>query len=152
MKSKVWTIVTMATLLFFSGAVAGFFFDRMLLPDFRHGPPGPPSREMVKGMMNERVSERLSLSEEQQEQISSSLDLWYDEMEALHRIHAPEYLAVFNKLFDRIDKILAANQKNEMTRFRKEFVEEHVRYGHMPPPPPPHDKGGDVKPVSNRPY
>ena len=150
MKNRVWTIVIMSALLFFSGAVAGFFFDRMLPPVFRHGfPDGPPSRERVKGMMNERVAERLKLSEEQQQQISSSLDLWYDEMEALHRIHAPEYLAVFNKLFDRIDKILAANQKSEMKRFRQEFVEEHVR--HMPPPPPPSGKGDDVKTENGRP-
>lgn len=140
MKKNVWFSIGLTTVVFFSGAAAGFFAGRLLpAPDNRRPRPPARSREQMKVMFERHICKRLNLTDEQLKTARPLLDNWFREMEKLRLLHAPQYAAAFNKFYAGIGPLLSAEQKLTLDKIRFKFTRQ------QPPPPPFPDKHPDEK-------
>ncbi|MFA6717409.1 MAG: hypothetical protein WCS27_18655 [Victivallaceae bacterium] len=144
-KSRIALLIAVA---FLSGGAIGFFAGQHIPPYFRLGRPGPPpSPEKIKNMLRHRFFERLRLSGEQRSKAIPAIDKWYEEMEKLRQLHAPDYQAVFSKFFDSLRPILTDKQNQELEKMRKEIKMQ--RFHHERPGGGPPDKNHFRKPPEN---
>ncbi len=147
-KKNIWLTCILAAVLFFSGVVAGYFGGMLLGPRGPrrfHGPP--PGKRSFKEMIMNGMFGRLELSDKQKQEVSPAVDEWLVEMDNLHKKHQPQYLAVFNELFDKVSQVLTPEQKTELEKIREKVKKRHFfrkrrkfhkpEKGEMPPPPPP---------------
>lgn len=144
--NNIWMITLCAGVLFFSGAIAGFFVSHLVPPPppwhNRSGqPPPPPSPEKIKEMVSNRTIDRLKLTPEQRQQAMPAVDRLVERMEKLRQGHSPEYLEVFMEFFDRLDAVLTRAQRPELAKLRMEIIEQHNNKGKNQPERPP--RGGD---------
>lgn len=123
-------VALLIALAFFSGGAVGFFAGQYIPPCFCSGKPGPPpSPDKIKNMLKHRFFDRLRLSEEQCRKAVPAIDRWYEQMEILRRVHAPDYQAVFTEFFDSLKPILTPEQNQELEKMRSEIRTQHFRHG-----------------------
>ncbi|MDD5599182.1 MAG: hypothetical protein PHV82_14645 [Victivallaceae bacterium] len=144
-RSRIALLIAVA---FLSGGAVGFFAGQHIPPYFRLGRPGPPpSPDKIKNMLQHRVFDRLGLSGEQRRKAMPALDKWFEGMEKLRRLHAPDYQAVFSEFFDSLKPILSATQNQELEKMREELKMQH--FHHEKPGGGPPDKDHFRKPPEN---
>ncbi|MDD5697844.1 MAG: hypothetical protein PHH77_04440 [Victivallaceae bacterium] len=132
MKKNVWLSIGLIIVVFVSGAAAGFFAGRLTPPGHNYRPRPPArSREQMKALFERHICRRLNLTAEQLKTARPLLNNWFEEMEKLRRLHAPQYAAAFNKFYAKLLPLLSAEQKRTLDKMRFKFTRQE-------PPPPPH--------------
>ncbi len=132
----------LALVIFFSGAVAGYFSGSLLrpAPPRKRRPMPPPTPKKIKSMMLERIERRLQLTPDQSKKVAPLVNQWSTTMEALRKQNAPKYVETFNTLFDSIAPIVNKEQLAKLEKMKSEAMEHHknpMRGG------PPREQMGD---------
>ncbi len=134
----------LALVIFFSGAVAGYFSKSLMrpAPPQRRRPMPPPSPGKIKSMMLERIEQRLNLTQEQTKKVAPLVNKWSDTMEILRKQNAPKYMETFTALFDGITPLINKEQLVKLEKMKSEAMEHHKNPMQGGPPPErmdPHD-------------
>lgn len=124
---NIFLTLSLAFVIFASGLVTGVFFSPMLR-HFQKRPGPPPSPERIKSMMHNKICSELSLSDAQRKQAENAIEDWHKTMESLRKTHAPQYLAAFNAMFDKIAPMLSPEQLLKLNELRKEAEQRHFSF------------------------
>ena len=136
---NIFLTLSLAFVIFLSGVVTGVFFSPMI-HHFQGRPGPPPSPERIKSMMYNKICSELCLSEAQRQQAESAIEEWHKTMESLRKTHAPQYLAAFNAMFDKIAPMLSPEQLHRLDELRKEAERRHFSFHEKKRAPHPHNK------------
>ena len=122
MKKNTWLLILLVAVIFISGAAAGFFAERLTSVKHSRKPNRlPHSHKNMKKMFQKRICKRLKPTDEQKKSTKVIIVNWLDEMTKLRQEHAPQYLAVFNKFYDKIAPILTPDQIVELNKWQNRF-------------------------------
>ena len=122
MKKNTWLLILLVAVIFISGAAAGFFAAHLTSVKYsRKQHRTPRSYKNIKKMFQKRIYQCLKLSDEQKKSTKLIVENWVDEMDRLRQKHAPQYLAAFNKFYDKIAPILTSEQIFKLDKWRKKF-------------------------------
>ncbi len=122
MKKNTWLLILFVAVIFISGAGAGFFGGHLLTE--KHSQKlhkFPRSQKNMKEMFQKHICKRLKLTDEQKESTKMIIENWIDEMDKLREKHAPQYLAIFNKFYNKIAPILTSDQIVELNKWKNRF-------------------------------
>ena len=146
MKKNIYLTITLISVIFLSGATAGFFTGRMTAS---RGPKRHRkwrrSREEMRTFFKNKICKRLDIKAEQKNIVLPMIDAWLQDMDKLRAKHAPQYKAVFEKFYNKIAPVLSASQKEKLNEMRKKITRRSP-----PPPPPPPPSQPAPQPDKNR--
>jgi Spy/CpxP family protein refolding chaperone len=157
MMNKPWKLVLLLIGIFLAGAVAGgFVTGRIWRPMPRRMPPDQWGQNRLKVL-----SERLSLTPDQQTKLQPILQRDMDDLARIRNSSMTESRKIFERMEQDISTLLTPEQKekfDEMNRERRERFQRMMRergpggprhpHGEEPdgppPPPPPKESPGGV--------
>ena len=122
MKKNTWMLIALISVIFVSGAASGFFAGRLTAPKrSRKHHKLSRSKKERKTKFQQYIYKRLKLNDEQKQSAKIIIDAWLDEMVKLRKLHAPQYLAIYNKFYVKISPILSQKQKEELNKLQDKF-------------------------------
>ncbi|MDR0532452.1 MAG: periplasmic heavy metal sensor [Verrucomicrobiales bacterium] len=130
--------------MFVFGAVSGIALNTFWRPYF----PSPPHQGDIQRHILEFLTQRLGLSEQQQEQIRPIIADFSRQVEEFHRQSVSQLDELSRQTDEKISQFLTPEQKLELQRMASERAQGFKRHGPdmrgLPPPqhgPPPLPKG-----------
>ena len=127
MKLSRATIALYVGLVFASGAVLGFFSNRLYSAttvSASKAGSGKPTPEDFRKWVNTYYPERLKLTGDQVQQMNLILDESQAQVNAIHARMDPEIQAVHANQITRMNLMLTPEQQTEYEKMRKEFREK----------------------------
>jgi hypothetical protein len=119
------TIALYVGLVFVSGAVLGFFSNRLYsATTVSASKTAKPAPEDFRKWVNSYYPERLKLNTDQVQQMNLILDESQAQVNAIHVRMDPEIQAVHANQITRMNLMLTPEQQTEYEKMRKEFREK----------------------------
>ena len=154
-----WKLVLLLIGIFAAGVVAGGFVAMRYM---RHSMPRPPSPEQWGPARLKKLSERLSLTPEQEEKIRPIMKRDMDDLGRVRTSSFAEGKRIFERMEHDIAEVLTPEQREKFEQMNRE-MREHVQkfmkerpFGprkggydrpgapEEPPPPPPEKPPGGI--------